>query len=125
MINSVLVIQKCWRRHQKHLESRRRVNAAVKIQSGKLIKLLRFSPAILHILARYCRHSVFLPKQESSEFVLKTIPLSNGTEDDLWLFHSSSRFVDVPTVVPVVVLFLLNLPLLVVFILSYPQSHSA
>ena len=154
MINSVLVIQKCWRRHQRHLESRRRVNAAVKIQSGKLIKLLRFSPAMLHVLARYCRHSVFLPKQESSEFVLKTIPLfstndlllgssvvislkifgrfnennamlSNGTEDDLWLFHSSSRFVDVPTVVPVVVLFLLNLPLLVVFILSYPQSHSA
>ena len=112
LINLVLVIQKCWRRHQKRLESRRRANAAVKIQSGKLIKLLRFNPAILRVLARYCRHSVFLPKQESSEFVLKTIPLfstndhllgssvvislkivrfiennailSNDTEDDLW-----------------------------------------
>ena len=30
LINSVLLIQKCWRRHQ-----RRRENAAVKIQSGK------------------------------------------------------------------------------------------
>ena len=38
---------------------------------------------------------------------------------NLLLFHCSSRFVDVPTVVPVVVLFLLNLPLLVVFILSF------
>ena len=82
LINLVLVIQKCWRRHQKRLESRRRANAAVKIQSGKLIKLLRFNPAILHVLARYCRHSVFLPKQESSEFVLKTIPLFS-TNDHL------------------------------------------
>ena len=34
LIKSVVVIQKCWRRHQKRL-TRRRVNAAVKIQSGK------------------------------------------------------------------------------------------
>ena len=30
LINSVILIQRCWRRHQ-----RRRENAAVKIQSGK------------------------------------------------------------------------------------------
>ena len=34
LIKSVVVIQTCWRRHQKRL-TRRRVNAAVKIQSGK------------------------------------------------------------------------------------------
>ena len=34
LINSVVLIQKCWRRHQ-----RRRENAAVKIQSGKTTTL--------------------------------------------------------------------------------------
>ena len=98
LINSVLLIQRCWRRHQ-----RRRENAAVKIQSGKTTTV-------------EARHSVFLPKQESSKFVLKTTPfatpffstndlllgasvviflkilgrfskvnaMSNGSEDDLW-----------------------------------------
>ena len=37
-----------------------------------LVKLLRWKPAILHVLARYYAHSVFLPKQESSKFDLKT-----------------------------------------------------
>ena len=98
LINSVLLIQRCWRRHQ-----RRRENAAVKIQSGKTTTV-------------EARHSVFLPKQESVKFVLKTTPfatpsfstndhllgasvviflkilgrfskvnaMSNGSEDDLW-----------------------------------------
>ena len=46
-----------------------RANAAVKIQSGKATTV---EAPILHVLARYYAHSVFLPKQESSKFVLKT-----------------------------------------------------
>ena len=68
LINSVSLIQRCWRRHQ-----RRRENAAVKIQSGKTTTV-------------EARHSVFLPKQESSKFVLKTTPFTTplfSTNDHL------------------------------------------
>ena len=68
LINSVLLIQRCWRRHQ-----RRRENAAVKIQSGKTTTV-------------EARLSVFLPKQESVKFVLKTTPFATplfSTNDHL------------------------------------------
>ena len=51
-----------------------------------LVKLLRWKPAILHVLACYYAHSVFLPKQESSKFVLKTTPFATplfSTNDHL------------------------------------------
>ena len=51
-----------------------------------LVKLLRWKPATLHVLARYYAHSVFLPKQESSKFVLKTTPFTTplfSTNDHL------------------------------------------
>ena len=108
LINSVILIQRCWRRHQ-----RRRENAAVKIQSGKTTTVEACHTTCISLLYA---HSVFLPKQESSKFVLKTTPfatplfstndhllgasfviflkilgrfskvnaMSNGSEDDLW-----------------------------------------